>query len=45
MYLQKRNEQYISFKVRMTGTNCNLINPMLDKTAQRITFVNKDGKD
>jgi hypothetical protein len=41
-YLKKRNAQYISFKVRMTGTNCDLIEPMLDKTAQRITFINKD---
>ena len=29
-YLSKTNGQYIPFKVLMGGTNCDLIQPMLD---------------
>ena len=29
-YLNKSNGQYIPFRIYMDGTNCNLIQPMLD---------------
>ena len=41
-YLNKSNETYIPFEVRMDGTNCKLIKPMLDKTNQYILYINKD---
>ena len=30
MYLNKSNGQYIPIRVRMNGTDCTLIKPMLD---------------
>ena len=35
-YLNKSNGHYIPFRVEMSGTNCTLIQPMLDKTNQMI---------
>ena len=44
-YLNKSNETYIPFEVRMDGTNCELILPMLYKTNQTICYKDKDYKD
>ena len=41
-YLKKRNGQYIPFRIRMNGTNCNSIQPMLDKTVQSILYIDKE---
>ncbi len=41
-YLNKTNGEYIPFEVLMVGTNCDLIKPMLDKTHQRILYIDKD---
>ena len=35
-YLNKSNGEYIPFKLNLYGTNCTLIQPMLDKTNQMI---------
>ena len=42
MYLNKSNGQYIPIRVRMNGTDCTLIKPMLDEAFQRIGYINKD---
>jgi hypothetical protein len=41
-YLNKTNGEYIPIEVLMAGTNCDLIKPMLDKTHQRILYIDKD---
>ena len=42
MYLRKSSELYIPFSIFMNNTDCNLIQPMLDKIFQRITYLDKD---
>ncbi len=42
MYLNKSISPYISFGLRMDGTNCKLIKPMLDRTYQQIDYISKD---
>jgi hypothetical protein len=41
-YLNKSNGLYIPFVVRLDGTNCTMIQPMLDKNDQAIGYINKD---
>ena len=43
-YLNKSNGLYIPFRVMISGANCILIQPMLDKTVQRIGHINKENK-
>ncbi len=44
-YLNKSIGPYIPFKLRMDGTNCKLIKPMLDKSIQYFYYINKDNKE
>ena len=39
-YLNKSNGKYIPFELWMYGSNCDLIQPMLNKTKQVIDFKN-----
>ncbi len=41
-YLNKIIGPYIPFEIRMDGTNCTLIKPMLNETIQQIEYINKD---
>ncbi len=44
-YLKKSTGLYIPFWLKLDGTNCDLIQPMLDKADQDIWFINKDNKN
>ena len=42
-YLNKSiDDPYIPFGLRMYGTDCKLIKPMLDRTNQYFFYINKD---
>ena len=44
-YLKKNTGLYIPFALQMDGTNCTYIKPMLSRSEQVISFINKDNKD
>ena len=41
-YLNKSKGYYIPFGLWMKGTDCELIQPMLDRTNQYFFYINKD---
>jgi hypothetical protein len=41
-YLNKTDEQYIPFLVFMGGSDCRLIQSMLSRSSQTISYVKKD---
>ncbi len=43
-YLKKNSGLYIPFQIKMDGTSCKQIQPMLDLTQQLIGFKDKKNK-
>jgi hypothetical protein len=43
-YLNKTDGQYIPISVIVQNTNCNLIQPMLNETYQRIFYIGNENR-
>ena len=41
-YINKSDGEYIPFRVRFHGTNCNFIQQMVDEPSQTLEYIDKD---